>query len=159
MLGAIACLLFACLGILSLAPDQVVLRVAAAPATPGDGLFASLPEQVYLGLGLLIGLVAGPLQASSRSLMARLAPEGRVGEFFGLFALSGKVTSFLGPTLVALATTVFASQRAGLAVLIVFFLTGGALLAGVKVKRAVDRVSSRTRAARSAAAQTRDRGG
>lgn len=136
VLGSIGCLLLACLGILSLAPDRILFVVEAAPATPGDGLFGSLPEKVYLGLGLLIGLVAGPLQASSRSLMARLAPPERVGEFFGLFALSGKVTSFLGPTLVALATTVFASQRAGLAVLILFFLTGGALLAGVNVKRA-----------------------
>ncbi|CAN5179712.1 MFS transporter [soil metagenome] len=136
VLGAIGCLLLACLGILSLAPDRILFVVAAAPATLGDGLFGSLPEKVYLGLGLLIGLVAGPLQASSRSLMARLAPPERVGEFFGLFALSGKVTSFLGPTLVALATTIFASQRAGLAVLILFFLTGGALLAGVAVKRA-----------------------
>lgn len=136
VLGAIACLLLACLGILSLGRDTVFFVISAAPATPGDGLFASAPEKVYLGLGLLIGLVAGPLQASSRSLMARLAPEGRVGEFFGLFALSGKVTSFMGPTLVALATTVFASQRAGLAVLVAFFLIGGGLLAGVKIERA-----------------------
>jgi UMF1 family MFS transporter len=136
VLGAIACLLLACLGILSLGRETVFFVIHAAPATAGDGLFASMPERVYLGLGLLIGLVAGPLQASSRSLMARLAPPDRVGEFFGLFALSGKVTSFLGPTLVALATTLFASQRAGLAVLIVFFVTGGALLAGVAVKRA-----------------------
>ncbi len=135
VLGSIACLLLACVGILSLAPDRILFVIEAAPATPGDGLFGSLPEKVYLGLGLLIGLVAGPLQASSRSLMARLAPPERVGEFFGLFALSGKVTSFLGPTLVALATSVFASQRAGLAVLILFFLTGGALLAGVRIQR------------------------
>lgn len=135
VLGAIACLLLACLGILSLGPGQVFFVWEAAPAVPGDGLFASLPEKVYLGLGLLIGLVAGPLQASSRSLMARLAPPGRIGEFFGLFALSGKVTSFLGPTLVALATTIFASQRAGLAVLIVFFLAGATLIAGVTVQR------------------------
>ncbi len=136
ILGSIACLLFACLGILSLSADHILFVVPAAPPVPGDGLYASLPEKVYLGLGLLIGLVAGPMQAASRSLLARLAPEGRIGEFFGLFALSGKVTSFMGPTLVALATSVFASQRAGLAVLIVFFLAGGALLAGVNVKRA-----------------------
>ena len=135
VLGSIACLLFACLGILSLGADHVLFVIPAAPAVPGDGLFASVPERVYLGLGLLIGLVAGPLQAASRSLMARLAPPGRIGEFFGLFALSGKVTSFMGPTLVALATSVFASQRAGLAVLIIFFLAGAALLAGVKVRR------------------------
>ena len=136
VLGAIGCLLLACLGILSLGRETVFFVISAAPATTGDGLFASAPEQVYLALGLLIGLVAGPLQASSRSLMARLAPEGRTAEFFGLFALSGKVTSFMGPTLVALATTIFASQRAGLAVLVVFFLVGGVLLAGVRVQRA-----------------------
>ncbi|MCO5090086.1 MFS transporter [Bosea sp. (in: a-proteobacteria)] len=136
VLGSIACLTFACLGILSLGADRVFFVIPATPAAPGDGLFASLPERIYLGLGLLIGLVAGPMQAASRSLMARLAPEGRIGEFFGLFALSGKVTSFMGPTLVALATTVFASQRAGLAVLIAFFLAGAWLLAGVKVRRA-----------------------
>jgi len=136
ILGSIGCLLLACLGILSLGPDRILFVIEAAPPAPGDGLFASLPEKVYLGLGLLIGLVAGPLQASSRSLMARLAPPDRIGEFFGLFALSGKVTSFLGPTLVALATTLFASQRAGLAVLVVFFLAGAALIAGVKEKRA-----------------------
>lgn len=135
ILGAIACLLFACLGILSLGPDRVAFVIPAAPAVAGDGLFASLPEKVYLGLGLLIGLVAGPLQASSRSLLARIAPPARIGEFFGLFALAGKVTSFMGPTLVALATSLFASQRAGLAVLIVFFLTGAWLIAGVTVKR------------------------
>lgn len=135
ILGAIACLLFACIGILSLGPGQVAFVIEAVPAAPGDGLFASLPEKVYLGLGLLIGLVAGPLQASSRSLLARIAPPARIGEFFGLFALAGKVTSFLGPTLVALATSLFASQRAGLAVLIGFFLTGAWLIAGVKVKR------------------------
>lgn len=135
VLGAIACLLFACIGILSLGPDRIFFAIPATPAAPGDGLFASPPERVYLGLGLLIGLVAGPLQASSRSLMARLAPAGRHGEFFGLFALSGKVTSFMGPTFVALATTVFASQQAGLAVLIAFFLVGGVLLAGVQVKQ------------------------
>ena len=135
VLGAIACLLFTCFGILSLGPDRILFVIPATPAAPGDGLFASAPERVYLGLGLLIGLVAGPLQASSRSLLARLAPRERIGEFFGLFALSGKVTSFLGPTLVAVATSVFASQQAGLAVLILFFLAGGALLAGVKADR------------------------
>lgn len=135
VLGAIALLLFACLGILSLDRDSILFMIPTTAPAPGDGLFAALPERVYLGLGLLIGLVAGPLQASSRSLMARLAPDGRAGEFFGLFALSGKVTSFLGPTLVAFVTTLFASQRAGLAVLIVFFLAGGVLLAGVKVRQ------------------------
>jgi UMF1 family MFS transporter len=132
VLGSILVLVFTCVGILSLGKNHVFFVMPTAPAVEG-ALYGSAPEKIYLGLGLLIGLVAGPLQAASRSLMARLAPPARIGEFFGLFALSGKVTSFMGPTMVALATTVFDSQQAGLGVLILFFLAGFWLLSGVAV--------------------------
>lgn len=132
ILGSIAILILTCIGILSLGRTHIFFVVVTAAAPAESGLFASTPEKVYLGLGLLIGLVAGPLQAASRSMMVRIAPKDRIGEFFGLFALAGKVTSFMGPTLVALATSVFATQQAGLCVLIVFFGVGGWLLQGVR---------------------------
>lgn len=132
VMGSIITLIVTCIGILSLGREHVLFVVPAAGATPGDGLFASLPEQAYLGLGLVIGLVAGPMQAASRSLLAKLSPPDKSGQFFGLFALSGKVTSFLGPTLVALATDLADSQSAGLAVLIAFFMVGVVLLSGVR---------------------------
>jgi len=135
VLGAIVVLITTCIGILSLGKDHILFVIPAEAGRPGDGLFGSLPEKVYLGMGLLIGLVAGPLQAASRSLLARLSPPARTGQFFGLFALSGKVTSFMGPTLVALATDLTNRQEAGLAVLIVFFTVGGVLLWGVKTGR------------------------
>ena len=135
VLGSIMVLVFTCVGILSLGKAHILFIMPVAPATPGDGLFGSIPEQVYLGLGLLIGLVAGPMQAASRSLLARLAPPGQTGQFFGLFALSGKVTSFMGPTLVALATDLSNRQEAGLGVLIVFFATGAWLLTGVATSK------------------------
>jgi UMF1 family MFS transporter len=46
---------------------------------------------------------------------------------FGFFATSGKITAFLGPALVALFTALFGTQRAGMAVVVLFFL-GGTLL-------------------------------
>ncbi len=49
-------------------------------------------------------------------------------EMFGLFALSGKATAFLGPALLAFITETFNSQRAGMAVILVFFGLGLALL-------------------------------
>ena len=55
-------------------------------------------------------------------------PPRDIGQCFGLFALSGKVTSFLGPTLVALVTGLLDSQRAGVAVLLAFFATGLVLI-------------------------------
>ncbi len=77
---------------------------------------------------VVVGLLAGPNQAASRSLMGRFVPPEKDNEFFGFFAFSGKATSFLGPLLLGWFTTLFASQRAGVATLLGFFLVGGLLL-------------------------------
>ncbi|MGL4729389.1 MAG: MFS transporter [Bosea sp. (in: a-proteobacteria)] len=132
VLVSIAMLALTCVGILSVGRNHVFFIVTAAGPQPGDGLFGSLPEKVFLGFGLIIGLVAGPMQAASRSLLVRLAPPDKIGSCFGLFALSGKVTSFMGTLLVAFATDITDSQAAGPAVLIVFFAVGAWLLAGVR---------------------------
>ena len=50
---------------------------------------------------------------------------------FGLFALSGKATAWAGPMLLGWATFAFDSQRAGMATILIFFIAGMALLAGV----------------------------
>jgi UMF1 family MFS transporter len=131
VLVSIAALALTCVGILSVGREHVFFVVSAMGPQPGDGLFGSLPEKVFLGFGIIIGLVAGPMQAASRSLLVRLAPPDRIGSCFGLFALSGKVTSFMGTLSVALATDITNSQAAGPAVLIVFFAVGAWLLAGV----------------------------
>ena len=79
-------------------------------------------------LGCGIGLFIGPAQAASRSLMARLAPPEVRGEMFGLYALSGKATAFIGPALVGWITVWADSQRAGMATIPIFFLIGMILL-------------------------------
>jgi len=76
---------------------------------------------------VLVGVFAGPNQAASRSLMARFAPPRHESEFFGFFAFSGKVTSFLGPLLLGVLSDVY-NQRVGIASLLLFFLIGGVLL-------------------------------
>ena len=68
--------------------------------------------------------------------MAHLAPPQLTGEMFGLFALSGKVSSFIGPALVAWLTLVTASQRWGMSIIVVLLLVGAALLLTVKPVRA-----------------------
>ncbi|MFH3479421.1 MFS transporter [Xanthobacter variabilis] len=130
ILVSLISLIAACIGLLSLARDSVLFGLL--PTAPASGLFATVPEQAYLGLGLLIGLVAGPLQAASRTLLVRLAPTEHLTECFGLFALSGRITSFAAPTTVALVTAITASQRAGVAVLLAFFGLGALLIAGLK---------------------------
>ncbi|MCB1507918.1 MAG: MFS transporter [Hyphomicrobiaceae bacterium] len=111
------------------------LAIIAIPAPASDapaGLFATQGEWVYLTLGALIGAAAGPLQSASRTFLVDCAPKGRITEAFGLFALAGKVTSFLAPTLVGLVTLLFDDQRAGVSVILVFFLCGLALLSSVR---------------------------
>ncbi len=61
-----------------------------------------------------------------------MAPKDRIAQYFGLFALTGKVTSFVGPLLIGVITAVTESQKAGMAVLVVFFVAGLVLLARVK---------------------------
>ncbi len=130
IMGAILTLALVCVGVLSLGREHILFVIPSAPA--GEGLYASAPEKLFVLLGLVIGSVAGPLQASSRSLLARLVPPREAGRYFGLLALSGKVTSFLAPLAVAVATMIFQTQAAGPAVLILFLLAGFALLSGVK---------------------------
>ncbi len=79
-------------------------------------------------LGVMIGPFFGPVQAASRSLAARLAPEEHRAQVFGLFALSGRITAFMGPAILGVVTLAFDSQRAGMATILPFFLVGLFLL-------------------------------
>ncbi|UDQ90425.1 MFS transporter [Xanthobacter autotrophicus] len=136
ILVALLALLLACVGLLSVAHDSILFGLVPTP--PGTGLYGSLPEKVYVGFGLLIGIVAGPLQSASRTLLVRLAPPENIGECFGLFALSGKITSFAAPTSVAVVTALTGSQRAGVAVLVAFFSVGAVLVAGLRAPLRAD---------------------
>jgi UMF1 family MFS transporter len=134
ILASLAILIFAGAAILSISPDRIAFVIPVAPPVPGGGLYASAAEQTYVAIGLLIGIAAGPMQSASRTQLVRLAPEQQQTEFFGLFALSGRVTSFLGPFLVGVVTAATMSQKAGMAVLIVFFIAGALVLANVRTR-------------------------
>ena len=82
----------------------------------------------FIVLGSALGIFLGPVQAASRSLMARIIPPGTESEMFGLYALSGKVTAFMGPWVVALVTAATGSQRWGMATVLPFLVVGGLLL-------------------------------
>src|SRR2546425_5924946 len=129
--GSLLILLLALAAILLVEKDSI-LFVKVAPPVPGGPLFSGAAERAYLVLGCLIGAAGGPLQAASRTLLIRLAPKDRIAQYFGLFALTGKVTSFIGPLLIGAITAATASQKAGMGLLVVFFLAGLALLTQVR---------------------------
>jgi MFS transporter, UMF1 family len=81
------------------------------------------PKKLFWVAGVLLGLMIGPNQSCSRSLMSRLTPKEKQNEFFGFFALTGKATSFLGPLLFGIIAK-FHSQQMALWVVIIFLLVG-----------------------------------
>jgi len=86
-------------------------------------------------MALLAGIVLGPCQAASRSLMSLFIPEGRSSEFFGLFSISGKFSAILGPFVFGWTTYVFNSHRAGLLSTLIFFVVGLLLALTVNVEK------------------------
>jgi MFS transporter, UMF1 family len=112
-----------------------ILISLAALILLGASILLVRDKTWFYGLGIAIGIFLGPAQAASRSLMARLAPAEMRGEFFGLFALSGRLTSFLGPLLVGWVTHLAASQRVGMAMILPFFIVGAIILMTVDVRR------------------------
>ena len=105
----------------------------------GAALLAVLATSVtwFWVAGILVGILAGPNQAASRSLMGRFVPPAKETEFYGFFAFSGKATSFLGPLLLGQFTLLFASQRVGVATVLLFFIVGGLLMLRVDEKEGI----------------------
>jgi UMF1 family MFS transporter len=94
-------------------------------------LFLSGPMSFWI-FGLILCLFVGPAQSSSRTFLARLAPVGREGQLFGLYATTGRAVSFLAPALFGLFTYLFGTDRAG--IVGILLVLGAGLLALLPVK-------------------------
>jgi UMF1 family MFS transporter len=112
-------------------PKKTVMIALAALTVLGTALLIVETKTGFWTFGLPLGLFVGPAQAASRSMMVRLAPPEQITETFGLYALSGKATAFLGPALLGAASFAFDSQRAGMATILVFFALGMFLLKNI----------------------------
>lgn len=113
-----------------------ILVSLAGLSLAGAGLLLVQDVAWVWGLGALLGLFVGPAQAAGRSGLARLAPPERQAEMFGLYALVGKATAFLGPWLVGAVTLATSSQRLGMAVPVALFVLGALVLATVRARPA-----------------------
>lgn len=131
--GALVLLIACCIGIVSIDRDSILFIIPVSPVTDAS-FFNTAPEIAYLIFGGLIGACAGPLQSASRTMVIHLSPPDKITEFFGLFALSGKATSFIGPLAVATLTAASQSQRIGISVIVALFVLGLVLLLRVRDK-------------------------
>lgn len=124
VVASLVCLTIATLGIVSTGPGFTLFGLLTLPTEDSGGLFGTAAEKAYILYGLLVGIAFGPVQASSRSYLARSVAVEEAGRYFGLYALSGRATSFLAPASVATITVMADSARIGMLALVAFLAIG-----------------------------------
>jgi UMF1 family MFS transporter len=88
---------------------------------------------IFWVCGLILSACVGPAQAASRSLLARVTPEGMQGEIFGLYATTGRVASFLAPAMWTLSIAVFGATVWGVLGIALVLTLGLVLLLFVRL--------------------------
>lgn len=119
-------LALACGIVVSTSPGTVLFVVPAADAGP---------LTVFYVAGLIIGAAGGALQAASRTLLVDQVEETEITEAFGLYALTGRATSFIGPLSIAAMTGLTGSQRLGVTPIVGLLALGAIGLFWVREKR------------------------
>lgn len=128
VLLSIVSLTIATIGIVSTGPGFTLFGMVPLGIEDSGGLFGTAAEKCYILYGVLIGVAFGPVQASSRSYMARSVTPEEAGRYFGIYALAGRATSFLAPFMVATVTAASGSPRLGMAVIVLFLAAGFLIL-------------------------------
>ena len=85
-------------------------------------------------LGLTLCLFVGPAQSAARSYLARIAPEGREGQMFGLYVTTGRAVSWMAPAAFAAMVASFGTDRAGIGGIALVLVAGMILFALVPKK-------------------------
>jgi UMF1 family MFS transporter len=93
-------------------------------------------ERQFFIVAAIVGIVLGGTQALSRSLFSLMIPKGREAEYFGVYEISDKGTSWMCPLLFGLALQFTGSYRLAILSLITFFIAGLLVLMTVNVRHA-----------------------
>jgi UMF1 family MFS transporter len=92
----------------------------------------------FIVLGAIIALVLGGSQAISRSLFSQMIPKSKEAEFFSIYEISERGTSWLGTLVFGIAVTVFGNLRIAIFALIFFFVVGFFILLFVNTSKAME---------------------
>lgn len=116
-------------------PKMVILVSLGGLIVAGMALFflrdaGTIPFWIA---GMFLSLFTGPVQAASRSFLARVSPAGQEGQIFGLYATTGRAVSFITPTLWALAIGIGGAQYWGILGIMAVLAVGLVLMIFVKI--------------------------
>ncbi|MFV0494271.1 MFS transporter [Mycobacterium sp.] len=112
---------------------RVIVVSLIAIIAAGLAMLALSGPSAFWVCGLLLCLFIGPVQASARVLLLRMAPHGKEGVAFGLYTMTGRAMSFLAPWLFSVFVDVFHADRAGLVGICLVLLAGLSVMLGVRV--------------------------
>jgi MFS transporter, UMF1 family len=116
----------------------ILLSLVVWTGTLVAAYFSVKTTAQFFGMAAVIAIVLGGTQALSRSLFSQMVPEGREAEYFGIYEISDKGTSWMAPVFFALALQFTGSYRTAILSLIVFFIAGFAVLVRVDVRKAME---------------------
>lgn len=121
--------------LISITEDSIFFGLIESRQVLDWPVYSHLHDWAYLGVAMFLAIFATANISSSRSMLVTMAPKHMVGEFFGLYAIAGTVTVWLGPMMIEIFTRTFNSQRAGMAVISVLFFVGFVILLFVRYKK------------------------
>ena len=102
--------------------------------------FMGAPLKEFYILGIMTGLVLGGSQSAARSLLASFTPLDKGAEFFGFFAICGKLAAIFGPLILGTAVVITGNLKSGILVLLPLFIIGGIILCFVDEKEGIQAV-------------------
>jgi MFS transporter, UMF1 family len=115
-------------------PKAVIVVSLVALSISGLAVLFVEGKGLFWVFGLALSTFVGPVQAASRSFMARITPEGREGEMFGLYATTGRAVSFLAPMLFGVFVSVTGDTRFGILGIVLVLVAGLLLVLPVRPK-------------------------
>ena len=98
------------------------------------GAYLIVDKQLFWGIAILAGLGLGSVQAASRALFSGFIPHGKEGEYFGVYAFTGKTSAIIGPALFGMISSATGSQRPAVLSVLVLFVAGLTVLFTVKAR-------------------------
>ncbi|HEX6196628.1 MAG TPA: MFS transporter [Jiangellaceae bacterium] len=107
-----------------LGPKNVIVGSLLVVVLLGGTLVALTSKAAFWACGLTLAAFVGPTQSASRTFLARIVPQEREGEAFGLYATTGRAVSPLAPLAFGGFIALFGSQRAGMAGIVLVLLAG-----------------------------------
>ena len=111
-----------------LGPKPIIIASLVSMIAAAAVLYLVEGPTMFWIFGLILCLFVGPAQSAARSFLARVAPDGREGQLFGLYVTTGRAVSWLSPLAFGLFVALGGADRFGILGIGLVLLVGALLL-------------------------------